>query len=125
MKKGKIPVVATIGIACFALCTVMFMQFKIVNQTDITFIEHMREEELRTELANWKEKYKEAQEQSKEKNEKLEEYKSKEQSDAETSKLIEEEQKQTEMYLGMTEVEGEGITIILRDTDEELSLIHI
>ena len=36
MKKGKLTVAITIAIACFALATVMFMQFKIVNETDIT-----------------------------------------------------------------------------------------
>ena len=53
-KKGKITVTITIGIACLALSIVMFMQFKLVNETDITSIENMREEELRTELATWK-----------------------------------------------------------------------
>ena len=46
MKKGKITMTITIGIACFALALVMFMQFKIVTQTDITSIQTMREEEL-------------------------------------------------------------------------------
>lgn len=119
MKKGKITVVIAISIACFALCTVMFMQFKIVRQTDITSIENMREQELRTELANWKQKYKEAEEQYHEKGEKLKEYKNKEQSNAETAELIKEEQKRIEMYLGLTDVEGEGITITLRDSQEE------
>ena len=32
LKKGKITVVITIAIACFALVTVMFMQFKVVNE---------------------------------------------------------------------------------------------
>ena len=59
MKKGKITMTITIGIACFALVMVMTMQFKIVNETDITSIENMRETELRTELANWKQKYEE------------------------------------------------------------------
>lgn len=40
LKKGKITVVITIAIACFALITVMFMQFKVVNETDITSIEN-------------------------------------------------------------------------------------
>ena len=57
MKKGKIPMTITIGIACFALVTVMMMQFKVVNETDITAIENMQEAELKTELANWKTKY--------------------------------------------------------------------
>lgn len=59
MKKGKITMTITIGIAYFALVMVMTMQFKIVNETDITSIENMRETELRTELANWKQKYEE------------------------------------------------------------------
>ena len=63
MKKGKKTMIITIGIACFALACVMFMQFKIVNETDITLIETMREEELRAELANWKEKYQEVEQQ--------------------------------------------------------------
>ena len=54
MKKGKIAMTITIGIACFALITVMTMQFKVVNETDITEIENMQESELKTELASWK-----------------------------------------------------------------------
>ena len=54
IKKGKITITVTIGIACFALALVMFMQFKVVNETDITSIETMRESELQTELADWK-----------------------------------------------------------------------
>ena len=38
IKKGKITMGITMGIACFCLALVMFMQFKIVNQTDITSI---------------------------------------------------------------------------------------
>ena len=59
IKKGKITMAVSVGVACFALVCVMSMQFKIVNQTDIMEIENMRETELRTELANWKAKYEE------------------------------------------------------------------
>ena len=119
MKKGKITVCITIAIACFALAIVMSMQFKVVKETDITSIETMREEELRTELANWKKMYKEAQEQYNEKTAKLAEYKEKEQSEEESSKLIEKELEQTNMYLGKTDVEGQGITITIKDIDNE------
>ena len=120
VSKEKIVMSITIGIACFALMLVMFMQFKVVNETDITSIETMREEELRTELANWKEKYKEADEQYQEKTAKLQEYKDKEESNTETSQLVQKELEQTNMYLGKTDVTGEGITIKLKDfTDEE------
>lgn len=119
MKKGKITVVITIAIACFALTTVMFMQFKIVNETDITSIETMREEELRAELANWKQMYKEAEEQYEEKTAKLEEYKKKEQSSEESSELVKKELLQTNMYLGKTDVQGEGIVITIKDINSE------
>ena len=117
-RKGKITVTITIGIACFALSIVMFMQFKLVNETDITSIENMREEELRTELANWKERYEEANSQYEEKAEKLEEYKKKEASDAETAELVNQELNNINLLLGKTDVEGEGVIITLKDGEE-------
>ena len=36
MKKGKISIIITAGIACFILVMIMFMQFKIVYETDKT-----------------------------------------------------------------------------------------
>ena len=75
MKKGKKTMMVTIGIACFALATVMTMQFKVVNETDITAIENMQEAELKTELANWKTKYDQINTQCEETASKLDEYK--------------------------------------------------
>ncbi len=119
MKKGKITVIITIAIACFVLAMVMCMQFKIVKETDITSIETMREEELRSELANWKKLYKEAEEQYNEKVEKLSEYEEKKQSTEESAKLVEKELNQTNMYLGKTDVEGQGIKITLNNTNND------
>lgn len=119
MKKGKITVVITIAIACFALTTVMFMQFKIVNETDITSIETMKEEELRAELANWKQLYKEADEQYQERKQRLNEYKETQESTEESTKLIEKELEQIDMYLGKTAVQGEGITITIKDINDD------
>lgn len=114
----------TIGIATFALFMVMFMQFKIINQTDIASIEAMTQEELKTELATWKDMYKEAEEQYKEKQKKLDEYKEKEESDAEQEKLVKDELEQVEMYLGKKDVQGEGITVTLKDSsDPEIGAI--
>lgn len=125
IKKGKITMTITIGIACFALVLVMFMQFKIVNQTDITSIENMRETELRTELANWKSKYDETNKQYEETQSKIEEYKQTKQSNDETEKLVNEELQTVNMNLGKTDVEGQGIEIILRETNnEEISQIN-
>lgn len=119
MKKGKVTVTITIAIACFVLAMIMCMQFKVVKETDITSIETMREEELRSELANWKQMYKEAEEQYDEKIAKLSEYREKQQSTEEASKLVEEELAKTNMYLGETDGEGQGIEINIKDINSE------
>lgn len=119
IKKGKITMTITIGIACFVLVGVMFMQFKIVNQTDITSIENLRESELRTELANWKSKYEETDQKYQETMAKIEEYKTTKESNEETEKLIDTELEQANMSLGTTEVEGQGIEIILREINQD------
>ena len=125
IKKGKITMTITVGIACFVLVLVMFMQFKIVNQTDITSIENMRETELRTELANWKAKYEETNEKYEETVAKIEEYKETKQSNEETEKLVNKELEQVNKLLGSTDVEGPGIEVILRETDnQEISKIN-
>ena len=119
MKKGKITVTITMAIACFALAMIMCMQFKIVRETDITSIETMREEELRTELASWKQMYREAETQYEEKLAKLNEYKQNQQSSEEAAKLVENDLEKINMYLGKTNVVGEGIIITLKNSVED------
>ena len=114
MKKGEMTMTITIGIACFALVTVMMMQFKVVNETDITEIENMQEAELKTELANWKTRYEEIDAQYEETTQRIEEYKSDEVSNNEASQLVREELEQTNTLLGLTDVHGEGIVITLK-----------
>ena len=118
MKKGKIVMIITIGLVCFILTLVMSMQFKVVEQTDITSIETMRETELRAELSNWKQKYEEVNKKYEETAEKVQEYKEKKQSDNETANLLQEELKQIDMSLGKTDVQGEGIIITWKDVDD-------
>ena len=115
IKKGKITLTIVIAIVCFLLVCVMCMQFKIVNQTDITEIENMRESELRTELANWKAKYEETEAKYQETKSRIEEYKQKKESNEETNELVEEELEKVNMSLGTTDVQGEGIEVIIRE----------
>ena len=115
----------SVGVACFALVCVMSMQFKIVNQTDIMEIENMRETELRTELANWKAKYEETESKNQETKIKIQEYQQTKQSNDETERLVNTELEQANMTLGKTDVEGEGIEVIIRETEnEEISQIN-
>ena len=115
VNKEKLVMSITIGIACFALMLVMFMQFKVVNQTDITAIETMRESELKLELSSWLEKYNELNERYNEVVAKIEEYKNERVSDIKTAQLLEKELQQLNEALGKTNVEGEGIIIQIKD----------
>lgn len=119
VNKEKLVMSITIGIACFALMLVMFMQFKVVNQTDITAIETMRESELKLELASWREKYNQLNERYDEVATKIEEYKNESASDAKTAELLETELHQLNKSLGKTDVVGEGIVIQLVDKKGE------
>lgn len=119
VNKEKLVMSITIGISCFALMLVMFMQFKMVNQTDITAIETMKESELKLELASWREKYNELNERYIEVAGKIEEYKNERVSDAKTEKLLETELQQLNEILGKTDVHGDGIVIQLVDKKGE------
>lgn len=115
IKKEKLVMSVTIGIACFTLMLVMFMQFKVVRQTDITAIEDMRESDLRIELSEWNQKYDELNAQYEDVMARISEYQTEKESDEKTAQLLETELERLNEALGMTNVEGEGITIVLED----------
>lgn len=106
-KKGKMTMTITIGLMCFLLTLVIFIQFKTISQTDISQIETMREHELRTEIASVKTKYEELSKQLEDTNSKIEEYNKAINSEKEASELLENELKQSNNILGKNEVEGE------------------
>ena len=106
-----------IGLMSLILVYVMFIQFRIVNETNTQEIEFMRETELRELLANYKVNYSEVEEELKELNVKIDEYKQAEKSEEETIVLLESEIKEAEMKLGITDVYGDGITIRMEDTE--------
>ena len=115
-KKGKnIIIIITIGIACFILVMIIFMQFKVVQETDETSIDTMREADLKTELANWKAKYEEVEEKYQETVNTLNKYKEESTSDGKAKENLEEELKNLNMILGKTDVEGRGIIVTLKE----------
>ena len=118
MKKEKKIMILTISFMSLILVCVMFMQFKVVNKTDIAQIESMREEELEESLTEWKEKYEETYKKLVDTNEKINEYTEKMQSNTETKELVNKELIEAKKDFGLTPVEGEGIVITLTDTEE-------
>lgn len=118
MEKDKKILILTISIMALILVCVMFMQFKVVNETDIAQIESMREDELEEAVAEWKEKYEEAYEKLSDTSDKINEYNEKMQSNAETEELINKELTEAKINYGLTDVTGEGIIVTLTDTEE-------
>ena len=122
MKKFKFraditTVTVVVFIVCIVLVSVMLMQFRTIEQTDITEIETMRESELRDALVDWEARYDETITQLEAVNGKIGEYnKTIEDSEA-ASNFIDEELKESNILVGKTDVYGEGVTVTLIDND--------
>lgn len=120
MKKEKIILSVSISCVALILCLVMFTQFKTIEQTDIVAIETMRETELRSELATWKEKYEEIETKLEDTNNKIQEYKTQMSSEENAAELLKQELTESQKFLGYTDIHGEGIVITLEDNDSDL-----
>lgn len=123
--KGKITMTICIGCTALILTMIMFTQFKTVDETDITAIETMRETELRTELASWKEKYEEIETKVEEVDSKINEYKLELDNNANTSNALQSEVKEAEAYVGNTGLQGQGIIITLKDSGKSVRYAHL
>lgn len=117
--KGKIIMTITIGLVCFILTYVIFVQFKVVEETDITQIENARESELKEKLASWKERYEDVQAKVLESQQTLNEYNERKSSNQETSELVQRELEQAKQLVGITDVKGDGVVVILKDNEEQ------
>lgn len=118
MKKERTTMAITIGLVCIILVSIMFAQFKTVEETDITGIQTARETELRTMLSDWKTKYEDVATKLTETEEKINEYKQKIESNQEASELLDEELQQTNLLTGQTNVTGAGVIVVLTDNSE-------
>lgn len=119
MNKNKINIAIIMGMICIILVAVMFAQFKVVEQTDITGIETAREEELQTMLSNWKTKYEEIEEKLVDTQTKIAEYQEKIDSNEQASELLDKELEQTNLLVGKANVVGEGVIVTLKDNEEK------
>ena len=118
--KGKITMTICVGCTALILTMIMFTQFKTVDETDITAIETMRETELRSELASWKEKYEEIETKLAEVDGKITEYRKELDENANSSTVLQEEVKEAETYLGYTSLQGQGIIVTLKDREQKV-----
>ena len=116
MKKGQVTITITIGLMILILTAVIFVQFKTINQTDITSLENMREDELRTEINNYKQKIEEIAKEIEDTDGKIAEYEKVINTDKEASELLGAELEQQNNILGKNDVKGSGVIVTLTDT---------
>lgn len=125
-KKNEIIMTVIICLVCIVLFAVMFMQFKTIEETDITAIKNMRETELRAAIAEWKGKYEETQKQLDTNRKSISEYQEKIEKNEEASELIDKDLEESNMLLGKTDVTGEGVVVTLTDTkDYPITYSHL
>lgn len=116
MKKGQVTITITIGLVILILTAVIFVQFKTINQTDITSLENMREDELRTEISNFKQKVEEITKEIAGIESKIADYQEAINTNKEASELLSRELEQQNNILGRNDVKGSGVIITLTDT---------
>ena len=119
MDKGRRTMIFTISIMSLLLACVMFMQFKVVNETDIAEIEGMRESELEKAIVEWKDKQEEVAKKLADTNKKIKEYNEKLANTTETRELVKKELTEAKKNFGLTDVTGEGVIVTLTDTEEK------
>ncbi len=119
INKEQIIMSIIIGLVCVVLICIISVQFKTIEETDITAIENMKEDELRTTLSEWKTKYEEIYEKYEETLATIDEYNKKIESSEEVSELLDEELEKSNLIAGNTDVYGEGITVTLTDNEKQ------
>lgn len=117
--KRQLIIASVLGIMCFLTVYLICIQFKTVDNIDVTELETMRENELRTALADWKSKYEEVITEYEATKEKIQEYNSKIEDDEKAGELLADDLENSKMLLGLTDVEGAGVIITITDNSEK------
>lgn len=116
MNKKKIGIV--LGIVCLVLTAAIIVQVKTIKNFGIETNANFSEDSLRNEVLKWKEKSDNASEELGKVEKELEKQRAKATENDETSKNNEKEIKVANTVLGLTDVNGEGVEITLKDNQD-------
>ena len=97
--------------------SIIFIQVRTVEETDLKGIKILKDTELRTEILNEKTKNREYTKSIEELEKKIEQYKKSETTGEKVPEVLEKELEETRLRLGLIDVYGQGITITLRDNE--------
>ncbi|MBR2703946.1 MAG: DUF881 domain-containing protein [Clostridia bacterium] len=119
MNKEKVKISIVLGIVSIFLVSLMGVQIKTIKKTDITALETMQEDELRNEILNLKEKNDELKAKISDNEEKIKEYNETLNNSQKAEELLNNELKEYEEKIGLTDVSGSGVIITLTDTSDQ------
>ena len=122
MDKKKIAL--TLGIVCIILTIAISIQIRTVANANSTVARTFSENNLRDEVLKWKEKYDSIQEQLDEAEKRLAKIREDATKNDSTSSEIEKQIKLNNNLLGITNLEGQGVELTVRD-DPQVSNIGI
>ena len=115
MKKWQIAL--TLGIVCCILTLAISIQLKTIDEASSTVNLTLTSNDLRDQVLKWKEKYDKANKDLENSEKKLEEVRLQSTKNDESAIEKEETIKRNNTILGLTDVEGQGIVIKLRDNN--------
>lgn len=118
MKKKGIGI--TLGIMCFVLVFALSIQIKTVEKSDSATLKTYREDELRTEVLKWKDKYDTIYDKFEDNEKLLEEYRNNAAESGETNNAMKKELTEANAIIGLSDVKGSGIILTLNDSASEV-----
>lgn len=113
MNKKQIAI--TLGIMCLILTMSTMIQVRTINNTNKTASQSLTNNDLRDQVLKWKEKYDQEYEELQNANKKLERVRTAASKNTEGSEENEAELLKNNMIIGLTDVEGEGVIVTLKD----------
>lgn len=113
MNKNKIAI--TLGIMCMLLTIAIAVQIRTTKNNSLTVGQTLKENSLRDEVLKWKEKYDNKYKELEVAKKQLEKERQQSTSTDENSIKKQEELKKINAYLGLADVEGEGLIITVKD----------
>lgn len=123
MKEKNIAIL--LGGMCFVLSIAICIQIKTVSFNETKMGKTYAENELRTSVLKWKEKYDLAYEKLETKENKLEKLRATVSTIDESSETVKAELEKNNAVLGLTEVVGKGVTITLTDGEASANKLDL
>ena len=119
MKKNQIAI--TLGIMCFILAISIAIQIRTINATNSTVSQSLTENGLRDEVLKWKEKYDNIYNELGRSEKRLAEVRSTATKKDTTSVKKQKELEENNIILGLTDVNGPGIEITIKDNNTAIT----